>query len=184
MEGRSKYFSRDSPQFVSSKGSSNSSALDRIKSGNNIRNSMLPDFMRGSNQQPKSIIMYQAPERPKSPLFTSMDRSKSASPDIENYGGFIQSIFNQSKDPSEIMLRVRQRDIYREDLRCFSSGENLPRSIIDACLSVIKQLNHDFLIKNEANDKVIISSTEFSQLIFCTSKTNIFHAPTYIMKYE
>ena len=184
MDPRFKRLSRESPRLASSKGSGSSSAIDRITSGKNIRNAMVPEFMRATNAPPKSVIMYQAPDRSRSPLFTSFEKGRSVSPDFESSGGFIQSIFLPGADCSEIMLRVRQRDIYREDLRTFASGGLLTRSVIDGSLSIIKQLNHDFLIKDEANDKVIISSTEFSQGIFCTTRVNSFHAPTYVMKYE
>lgn len=177
-------FKRTSPRLPSSKGSNASSAVERITSGKNMKNSVLPEFMRASNARPKTGAIYQAPERSRSPMFTSFERARSTSPDIEAAGGFIQSIFIPDADLSEIMIRVRQRDIYREDLRSFAARGMLTRSIIDASLSIIKQLNHDFLVKDEANDKVIISSTEFSQGIFCTTRNNTFHAPTYVMKYE
>jgi hypothetical protein len=162
--------------------SETSSAIDRIRSDKNMRNALLPQFMRSSASSKKSVAFYSSNDRGKSPVLSANDRSKSPSRDF--YEQFLQFIFNPSKDPSEILIRVRQRDIYREDLRTFTSGECLTRSVIDACLSIIKQLNHDFLIKDEANDKVIISSTEFSQNIFCTAKLSNFHAPTYVMKYE
>ena len=184
MEFKHKRYTRDAPKVQSSKGSSLSSAMERITSGKNMRSSLIPDFMRPSSQIPKSMAFYQAPERSKSPIFSNYERARSVSPEIDLYGSYISLIFDPTKDASEIILRVRQRDLYREDLRSFASGESLARTVIDASLSVIKQLNHDFLIKDEANDKVIISSTEFSQGIFCNSKAPNFHAPTYVMKYE
>ena len=176
-------FGMDS-QHKSSKGSDTSSAIERIRSNKNVMNACLPEFLRSSGQVPKSMSLYAASDRPQSPSHSSFDRAKSVSPDIDLYNSFSSSIFDPSKDPAEIILRIRERDIYREDLKSFSVGGSLTRGIIDGCLSIIKQLNHDFLIKDEANDKVIISSTEFSQGIFCNTKTSNFHAPTYVMKYE
>lgn len=198
---------RESPGFPSSKGSDTSSAIERIKSGRNIKNACLPEFLRSSGPPTKSISLYTAPERARSPV-SLFDRARSTSPDYDQkmmawctctrdnssrdkhvdclslYYPFISSIFDPSKDSSDILMRVRQRDLYREDLKSFASGEPLTRSIIDSCLSVIKQLNHDFLMKDEANDKVIIASTELSQRIFNNTKQITFHASTYVMKYE
>ena len=175
--------SREASQKSSSKASDASSAYERLNSGRSVANSMLPAFMRPSGP-PKSMSLFQAPDRPRSPVYTSFDRTRSISPDIDNFNTFFHSVFDPARDPSDILLKVRHRDIYREDLRSFAVGEPLTRGIIDGSLSIIKQLNHDFLIKDEANDKVIISSTEFSQGIFCNTKSTIFHAPTYVMKYE
>jgi hypothetical protein len=175
--------SRDLSQKSSSKASEASSAYERLNSGRAIASQLLPSFMRSTGPS-KSITLFQSSERPRSPMYSSFDRPGSRSPDSDNFTSFFHSIFDSSRDPSDIVLKVRHRDIYREDLRTFASGEALTRGIIDGCLSIIKQLNHDFLIKDEANDKVIISSTEFSQGIFCNTKSTIFHAPTYVMKYE
>jgi hypothetical protein len=178
-----KKYKRGFSDKSSSQTSENSSAYERLNSSRMVAANMLPNFMR-PNGPPKSMSIYQAPDRSRSPIYNSRDKDRPISPDMEQFTYFFHSVFDPNKDPSEIMLKVRQRDLYREDLRTFSVGESLTRSVIDGCLSIIKQLNHDFLIKDEANDKVIISSTEFSQGIFCTTKTSIVHAPTYIMKYE
>lgn len=167
----------------SSQASESSSAYERLNSSKMVAANMLPAFLRPTNP-PKSMSMFQAPDRSRSPIHTSLDRTRQNLPDLDQFSYFFHSVFDCTKDPSEILLKVRQRDLYREDLKTFAVGESLSRTIIDSCLSIIKQLNHDFLIKDEANDKVIISSTEFSQGIFCTTKTSVFHAPTYIMKYE
>lgn len=137
----------------SSKNSYSGSAFERITSAGNLKQGVLPGFLRTSSsvfEKRNAIIT-----RRDLPDFRSVDS--------------ITLYLNSYSDPTKILLRLGKIDIRKDDLKCLQS-KSITKIIIDASLTVFKHLNSKS-VKNKQGKKVLLAKTSFTQKIFNNEDT-------------
>jgi len=177
-----------------------SAAFSRIFSGKNIRTQGLPSFMQlkgpssGLTQKDLSLMTLMNTAQSSSILSSSSreelkeDSSKHSSSgerekQPKQVEDLIATILNSNLNPQEVVLRFRNRTLKRQDLVCFREQADFPVSIVDAYMSMLKQVNRTQVKKSKAR-KVLISSTSFSEAVFLEGKASAKNIKTNILAYD
>ena len=133
--------------------SSGGTAYQRLTSNKNLKNAMLPAFVRAS--QPASVI--NSPSKP-APV-----RLKSESE--------ILAYIYSGKSPLDTLIKVGKIGLNQDDLKALISGQ-VTQKTIDCILTVIKHINTRAVKENNENNKVLIAKTKFTQKVFHNEKSD------------
>lgn len=141
------------------------SVFNRLNARNNVKQSVLPAFLRVSLREHPGYLRKVVVEISSSEI--------SGTP--ENYVSPAQvspAMVPPVKNPKleEVLLTVRNRALSRWELYSLKENGAISAQVIDASLSLLKQMNAELNKKKQCMSRVLIASTAFTASIFQTSK--------------
>jgi Ulp1 protease family, C-terminal catalytic domain len=168
------------------------SAYDRIFSKKNVISNTIPSFLIKdfSKEGLKNIDLLRFNLAPKSKpekvmpelelndsvnlkvTETQSDRLKINTEklsDIKNIERIINFIFNPTFPPEEIILNFNKKKLTREDLLCFREGSDLPSTVVDCYMSILK-ISNNSVIAQKTPERIIVVNSQYSKMLFQVRK--------------
>ena len=97
---------------------------------------------------------------------------------LDEYEDYIDSI--RSEEKTKPIMRISSFTLTAQDFGSLLEPGPLTRTALDVCLTMLKKLNYQILLRDGGHKKIVIASTAFAWKIFNEGNFENLHAPSYV----